>query len=45
MAEGGHFLTQHFELVHDGRDIKGIEIIGYLSNRRTSKPGHTVACV
>jgi hypothetical protein len=27
--EGGFFLIQHFDLVHDGRRIKGIEIIGY----------------
>lgn len=27
--DGGHFLMQHFDLLHDGRPIKGIEIIGY----------------
>ena len=27
--EGRHFLRQNFDLVHDGRDIKGIEIIGH----------------
>lgn len=29
-AEGGFFLVQHFDLVHDGRPIKGIEMIGHL---------------
>ena len=28
--EGGFFLVQHFDLVHDGRMIKGIEVIGHL---------------
>ncbi len=28
--EGGHFLVQHFDFIHDGRKIKGIEIIGHL---------------
>ncbi len=28
--EGGYFLTQHFDLKHDGRDIKGLEVIGHL---------------
>lgn len=28
--EGGFFLVQHFDLVHDGRPIKGIEVIGHL---------------
>lgn len=27
--EGGFFLIQHVDLIHDGRTIKGIEIIGY----------------
>jgi hypothetical protein len=27
--EGHFFLCQHFDLVHDGRQIKGIEIIGH----------------
>jgi hypothetical protein len=27
--EGGFFLVQHFDLVHDGRRIKGIEVIGH----------------
>lgn len=27
--EGGYFLMQHVNFVHDGRPIKGIEIIGY----------------
>jgi hypothetical protein len=27
--EGGFFLQQHVDLVHDGRPIYGIEIIGY----------------
>lgn len=29
-AEGGFFLMQHFDLMHDGRPIKGIEVIGHL---------------
>jgi hypothetical protein len=28
--EGGFFLTQHVDLVSDGRKIKGIEVIGHL---------------
>lgn len=28
--EGGYFLMQRIDLVHDGRKIKGIEIIGHL---------------
>ena len=28
--EGGFFLEQRFDLVHDGRTIKGIEVIGHL---------------
>lgn len=28
--EGGFFLVQHFDLVHGGRPIKGIEVIGHL---------------
>ena len=28
--EGGFFLVQHFDLVHDGQLIKGIEVIGHL---------------
>lgn len=28
--EGGFFLVQDFDLVHGGRNIKGIEIIGHL---------------
>ena len=28
--EGGFFMMQHFNLIHDGRKIKGIEIIGHL---------------
>jgi hypothetical protein len=28
--EGGFFLIQHVDLEHDGRQIKGIEIIGHL---------------
>lgn len=28
-AEGGFFLMQHVDLVHDGRPIKGIEFIGH----------------
>jgi hypothetical protein len=27
--EGGHFLVQHFDMIHDGRTVKGIEYIGY----------------
>ena len=27
--EGGFFLLQHFDLHHDGRPIKGIEVIGH----------------
>jgi hypothetical protein len=27
--EGGFFLVQHFDFEHDGRKIKGIEIIGH----------------
>jgi hypothetical protein len=29
-SEGGYFLLQHVDLVHDGRPIKGIEFIGHL---------------
>lgn len=29
-AEGGFFLVQHFDLLHGGRAIKGIEVIGHL---------------
>lgn len=29
-TEGGFFLKQHFDLVHDGRAIQGIELIGHL---------------
>lgn len=28
--EGGFFLIQHFDLVHGGRKVKGLEIIGHL---------------
>ncbi|GBF07303.1 hypothetical protein DAERI_130133 [Deinococcus aerius] len=28
--QGGFFLMQHFDLMHDGRPIRGIEIIGHL---------------
>ena len=28
--EGGFFLVQHFDLVHGGRPIKGMEVIGHL---------------
>lgn len=28
--DGGFFLVQHFDLVHGGRMIKGIEVIGHL---------------
>jgi hypothetical protein len=28
-AEGGFFLFQHFDLMHGGRRIKGIEVIGH----------------
>lgn len=28
--EGGFFLMQHFDLIHGGRPIKGIEVIGHL---------------
>jgi hypothetical protein len=28
--EGGFFLIQHVDLVHDGRTIKGMEMIGHL---------------
>jgi hypothetical protein len=27
--EGGHFLIQHFNLVHGGREIRGFEVIGH----------------
>jgi hypothetical protein len=27
--EGGFFLIQHFDMIHDGHKIKGMEIIGY----------------
>ncbi len=27
--EGGHFLVQHFDLVHGGRAIRGFEVIGH----------------
>ncbi len=29
-TEGGFFLMQHFDLVHDSRTIQGIEMIGHL---------------
>lgn len=29
-TDGGFFLVQHFDLVHGGRPIKGIEVIGHL---------------
>ena len=29
-AEGKFFLLQHFDIVHGGRTIKGIEVIGHL---------------
>ena len=28
--EGGFFLIQHFDLIHGGRPVKGMEIIGHL---------------
>ncbi|MGA9770687.1 MAG: hypothetical protein WBV94_16725 [Blastocatellia bacterium] len=28
--EGGFFLVQHFDLVHGGRKLKGIEVIGHV---------------
>ena len=28
--EGGFFLLQHFDLVHGGRAVKGMEVIGHL---------------
>lgn len=45
-TEGGFFLVQEFDLLHQGRTIKGIELIGHLCpwvNRpKTSKRGFTV---
>ncbi len=29
-TEGGFFLLQHFDLVHGGRTIRGLEVIGHL---------------
>src|ERR1700737_3149931 len=28
--EGGFFLIQHFDLMHEGHEIEGVEIIGHL---------------
>ncbi|MBA3944869.1 MAG: hypothetical protein H0X37_09950 [Herpetosiphonaceae bacterium] len=33
-TEGKFFLLQHFDLVHGGRTIKGIEVIGHLRQDR-----------
>jgi hypothetical protein len=35
-AEGKHFLFQHVDIHYGGRNIKGIEVIGYL--RRVNAP-------
>lgn len=33
--EGGFFLLQHFDFVHGGRDVKGVELIGHEQGFRT----------
>jgi len=40
-AEGGFFLIQHFDLVHGGRKIKGVEFIGHL-HRLEEDPGEEI---
>jgi uncharacterized protein YndB with AHSA1/START domain len=37
--EGGFFLVQHFDLVHDGHPVKGLEIIGYERGFGAEEPG------
>ncbi|WP_338776360.1 hypothetical protein [Metabacillus sp. FJAT-52054] len=37
--EGGYFLVQHFDLVHNGRVIKGMEVIGYTKEFGEETPG------
>jgi hypothetical protein len=37
--EGGFFLLQHFDLDHDGHQIKGIEIIGHERPFGATEPG------
>ena len=39
--EGGFFLVQHFDLVHGGRRIKGMEIIGHLHGLG-EEPSHDI---
>ncbi|MEH6991726.1 hypothetical protein V7075_03340 [Neobacillus drentensis] len=40
--EGGFFLMQHFNLVHNGHKIKGIEIIGYERRFGSESPSENI---
>ena len=40
--DGGYFLMQHVDIVHGGRQIKGIEIIGYEQPFGAEAPGETI---
>ena len=40
--DGGFFLMQHVDLVHSGRHIKGIEIIGYDLPFGAEKPSENI---
>ena len=40
--EGGFFLVQHVDVEHDGRKIKGIEIIGYKREFGATKPSKDI---
>jgi hypothetical protein len=39
--EGGHFLKQEVDIVYGGKNIKGIELIGYL-HRAGEEPGKEI---
>ncbi|MEZ4671106.1 MAG: hypothetical protein R3E39_24645 [Anaerolineae bacterium] len=40
--EGCYFLCQKFDLIHDGRVVKGIEIIGHSREFGSEKPGNDI---
>jgi len=40
--EGGFFLMQHVDLIHNGRKIKGLEIIGYERGFGATEPGKDI---
>ena len=43
--EGGFFLIQHVDFVHDGRPVKGMEIIGYQLPFGAEKPKSSIVAI